>query len=145
VRDHLNRAVSQQFSTAVWAGSGCSQARELPGVAQQREEAVPDQVRGGLVAGDQQQVARREELGVAQRIALLDRHQRRIRSARGRARARPTGPPGTRSARPPRPPDRPAVSSVRSSDAPMASDQPRGDLSAGGTPSRTQITVTGNG
>ena len=43
----------------------------LFGLAEQGEHAVADQVRRGLVAGEQQQVAGREQLGVAQRVALL--------------------------------------------------------------------------
>src|SRR5581483_12128782 len=56
------------------------------GVAQQGERAVADQIRGGLVAGDEQQEDRRDELVMAQRLTrLLGGDQRREQVVLGRA------------------------------------------------------------
>ena len=53
-------------------------SHELVGVAQQRQDAVADQVDGGLVAGDVQQHDERDQLGGGEPVAgLLDRQQRR--------------------------------------------------------------------
>ena len=49
------------------------QKRELLRVPQQRQHAVADQVRGGLVAGNQQQAQHQEHLALGEGISLLFR------------------------------------------------------------------------
>ena len=75
----LHRAVEAQhlLDRALQQLGLRAQARELVGVLQERERPVPDQVRGRLVTGEQQQDRGRQQLAVAERVAVLLRRDER--------------------------------------------------------------------
>jgi hypothetical protein len=64
--------------------SGCAKLGQLIGIPKQRENAIADQVGGGEVAGDQQQVAGDDDLLRGQaipRLLGLDHHADQIGAA----------------------------------------------------------------
>ncbi len=78
--DQLNRrVVAQRLLDDAGARSGVlAQRRPVFAVAQHRQDRVGDQVHRRLVAGDQQQVAGRDDLFLGELVAgLLDRDQSR--------------------------------------------------------------------